>query len=103
MTRLTQSLQVSPIQEQPAIAVVWPDVIDFGVLLREGACAARPRTERLFTEHRGAQAVDRMSPQRQVVQVLASVPGMRSTAAPADQHAAAGRRTEPRRRARHVP
>ena len=103
MTRLAEPLHVAPIQEQPAIALMRPDVVDFGVLLGEGTRAAWPRTERLFAEHRGAQAPHRMPPQRQVVQVRAGVVRMGGTAATADQRATPGRRTEPRRRARHVP
>jgi len=90
MTGLAQPLHVAPVQEQPAIALMWADVVDLRILLGECPGTAWPRTEGLFTEDLRPQAPHRMPPQRQVVQVRSSVVRMGGTAAPADQRATAG-------------
>src|SRR4030095_12778557 len=96
MTRLAQPLQIAPVQEQPAIAMVWAYVVPLRILLSEGTGTARPCTEGLFTEDARPQSPHRMPPQRQVVQVLTAITGMDSTAASRYERAAAGLVTEHR-------
>jgi len=92
VTRLAQALKVAPVQEQPAIAAMRPDVIDFGVPLRQRPRTAWTGAERLFAQHASSQPPDRMTPGGQVVQVAVRV--VFTTAAAADQLTAAGKRAK---------